>query len=212
MTVTLQVESRTETGKKLAKLRKSGKVPAVVYGPKHKTEMLSIDERSFVKMLKEAGESTIVTLRGLSTDIDVLVYDVAFDPQKGSYTHVDFYAVDKERVLTTEVPFEFVGEAPAAKQGGVLTKVLHGIEVTCKPQDLPQHIVVDVSALVDFETQIHVRDLEVPKNVTIENDGDDVVVLVQAVKEEAEEPVATLDMSAIEVEKKGKQETEEPAA
>lgn len=212
MTVTLQVEPRAEKGKQLAKVRKAGKVPAVVYGPKHATESISVDERAFAKTLKEAGESTIVTLTGLSGDIDVLVYDVAFDPEKGTYTHVDFYAVDKDRVLTTEIPLEFEGEAPAVKLGGVLTKVLHGVEVTCKPSDLPSHFSVDVSSLVDFESQIQVKDLQVGSGVTIENDPEEVIALVQEVVEETDEAPDAVDMSSIEVEKKGKQEAEGESA
>ncbi len=77
------------------------------------------------------------------------------------------------------------------------------------PQNLPKHISVDVTVLVDFEVQIHVKDLVIPAGVTLENDGEDVVALVQAVTEEAEAPVAVVDMSAIPVEKKGKTETEE---
>ncbi len=212
MTFSLAVENRTERGKQLAKLRALGKIPAIMYGPKEEAVPLTVDKVTFEKVLKQAGESSVITLSGLATPKDVLVQDVSFDPRRGGVIHIDFYAVEAGKEITVDVPLEFVGEAPAVKLGGTLTKVLQEIEVTCTPANLPQHINVDVSSLDDFEKQIHVRDLAIPANVTVENDQDDVVALVQAVTEEAEAPVAAIDMSAIEVEKKGKTEVvEEPA-
>jgi large subunit ribosomal protein L25 len=212
MTFSLTVEARDTKGKKLAALRAEGKLPGVVYGPKEKATPLLVDRAAFEKVLKDAGESSVITLEGLDTPKEVLVHDVAFDPTRGGATHVDFYAIEAGKELTLHVPLEFIGEAPALKQGGTLTKVLHEIEVTCVPANLPQHIDVDISALDSMEAQIHVKDLKIPAGVTVENDPEDVVVLVQAVVEEAEEAPAEIDMTAIEVEKKGKTEDEEAAA
>ncbi len=211
MTVTLQIEKRAITGKKLEKLRQEGKLPAVVYGPKQEAVLITLDKGNFEKMLKEAGESTVINLAGLDEEIEVLVHDVAFNPAKGGVMHVDFYAIEKGKEITVHVPLEFVGEAPATKTGGSLTKVLHEIEITCKPSALPQHIEVDVSGLDDFEKQIHVKDLVIPAGVKVGNDAEEVVALVQEVKEE-EEPEAPVDMDAVEVEAKGKTEEEENEA
>lgn len=213
MTFSLTVEARTERGKQLESLRGAGKLPAVMYGPKEESTPLTLDRIAFEKLFKEAGESSVIVLEGLSAPKEVLVHDVSFDPRRGGVIHVDFYAVEAGKEITVGVPLEFTGEAPAIKLGGTLTKVLYEVEVTAKPKDLPQHIAVDVSSLDDFEKRILVKDLSVPKGVTIENDPEDVVVLVQAVEEEKEEPVAPVDMAAIEVEEKGKKEEEaEPQA
>ncbi len=209
MTFTLTVESRAQRGKQVSALRSAGKLPAVMYGPKEESTPLTLDKIEFEKVLKQAGESSVIVLKGLAKDKEVLVHEVSFDPLRGGATHVDFYAVEAGKEITIHVPLEFVGEAPATKRGGTLTKALHEIEVTCTPSNLPQHIDVDVSSLDDFEKQIQVKDLVVPKGVKIENDLEDVIALVQAVEEEAEAPVEAVDMNAIEVEKKGK--TEEPA-
>lgn len=206
MTVTLHAEKRTARGKKLEALRKEGKLPAVIYGPKEEATALMLEKAAFDKVFKEAGESTVIVLEGLGDEKEVLVHDVAFDAAKGGAIHVDFYAIEKGKEVTVDVPLEYIGEAPAVKKGGSLTKVLHQVEVTCKPAALPQQIEVDVSALVDFETQIHVRDLNAGAGVTIENDPDEVVALVQEVEEEVEETPAEVDMDAIEVEEKGKKE------
>jgi len=209
MTFTLTVAERTERGKQVSALRTAGKLPAVMYGAKEEATPLTLDKIEFEKVLKQAGESSIIVLKGLAKDKEVLVQEVSFDPMRGGATHVDFYAVEAGKEITIHVPLEFIGEAPATKRGGTLTKVLHEVEVTCTPANLPQHLDVDVSTLDDFEKQIHVKDLVAPKGVKIENDAEEVIALVQAVEEEAEAPVEAVDMSAIEVEKKGK--TEEPA-
>lgn len=212
MTLTLSVTKREERGKATQKLRTDGKIPAVVYGPKQEATPVTLDKIAFDKVFGEAGESSIIKLEGIDGTPEVLVHDVAFDPVKGGASHVDFYAIEAGKELTTDVPLEFIGEAPAIKLGGTLTKALHEVEVTCLPSKLPQHIDVDVSTLVDFASQIHVRDLVIPAGVTVSNDPDEVVALVQEVTEEVEETPEAVDMSAIEVEKKGKEETEEEEA
>ncbi len=208
MTVKLDVTQRTTRAEAV---RKAGNIPAVVYGPKQEPLSISVDKSIFEKLLKEAGESTIINLVGLGEELEVLVHDVAFNPAKGGVEHVDFYAIEKGKEITVHVPLEFIGEAPATKTGGSLTKVLHEIEVTCKPSALPQHIEVDVSGLDTFEKQIHVKDLVVPNGVKVENDKEEVVALVQEVQEEPEPEATQVDMDAVEVEAKGKSEEGEAA-
>jgi large subunit ribosomal protein L25 len=171
--------------------------------------LVSVPKAVLEKTVHEAGESTIIVLEGIGAPVEVLIHDVAFNARKGGIEHVDFYAIEAGKEITVDVPLEFVGEAPAVKLGGSLTKVLHEVEVTCAPKDLPQHIDVDVSVLVDFDSQIHVRDLVLPKGVKVENDADDVVALVQEVEEDTSDEPAAIDMAAVAVEKKGKTETEE---
>lgn len=208
MTFSLNVEQRVVKGKSLASARKGGKLPAVMYGPKDEAVSLMLDRIAFEKMFKETGESSVITLMGLATPKDVLVHDVAFDNRKGGIIHVDFYAVEAGKEITVSVPLEFVGEAPATKHGGTLTKVLHEVEVTAIPTNLPKEIVVDVSVLDDFEKQIHISDLVLPPQVTLEHEADEVVALVQPVEEEVGAE-GTVSMDAIEVEKKGKVATAE---
>jgi len=198
MTITLNVEKRE--GKP-----KEGQVPAVVYGPKQEPISLCIDRQTFEKTLEEAGESSVISLEGLGDSVEVLVHDVAFNPVKGGVQHVDFYAIERGKELTTNVPLEFIGEAPATKSEGVLTKALHEVEITCRPSALPRHIEVDVSTLATFDDVIRVKDLVMPEGVKIESDLEETVALVTPVKEEVEEP-DTVDMDSIEVEQKGKAE------
>lgn len=210
MTVSLNVTSR-DASKKAAQLRKEGMIPGVVYGPKQEPVLVGIEKKVFDKVFKQAGESTVLELTGLAKPVEALVKEVAFDPMKGGIVHVDFYAIEQGKEITATIPLHFIGEAPASKLGAVLNKVLHEVEVTCMPAKLPSHIDVDVSVLQNIEDQLHVSDLIVPSGVKIEADADDVVIIAGAPAEEEVEPVAPVDMSAIEVEKKGKTE-EEPEA
>lgn len=208
MTITLKAEKRTVKGKQLHKLRQAGKLPAVIYGPKQEATAIALDGKEFEKLFKDAGESSVMVLSGVLDGTEVLVQDVSYDVIKGYISHVDFYAIEKGKEVTVNVALEFIGEAPAIKLGGSLTKALHEIQVTCQPSKLPHEIIVDVSGLNTFEDHIRVKDLDIPAGVKVEADPEDTVALVTEVKDEPEEPV-TVDMDAIEVEAKGKEKTEE---
>jgi len=210
MTITLPVTER-DNATTVDKLRASGTVPAVVYGPKQEPIHITIDAKEFDKIRKEAGESTIVELTGLKEPVEVLIKEVEFNPVRQQVMHADFYAVERGKEMTVNVALEFVGEAPVeASREGTVTKVLHEVEVTCMPRNLPSHIEVDISSLVEVSDKVHVSDLEIPEGVKLETDPEDSVAVVSAAKEEVEEEeVAEVDMDAIEVEQKGKEETEE---
>jgi large subunit ribosomal protein L25 len=213
MTLTLNATLRDARGKKNEALRTAGEMPAVVYGPKYESQSIVINAHEFSKVLKEAGESTIITLSGVGKDADVLIHDVDVDPVTGEVRHADLYAIESGKTLHLRVPIEFVGESPAVKQGAVITKVLHDIEIEALPKDLPQHITVDVSVLANVHDMIHVKDLVLPAGVVVKENPEEIVAVASEVKEEVDEAPTAIDMSAIEVEKKGKTETEEePAA
>lgn len=211
MEMILEAQTRAEKGKQLKGLRANGVLPGVVYGPKEAAAPLSLSRAAFEKLFSQAGESTVITLKGLGGDKDVLVHDVAYDPVTGHALHVDFYAIEAGKPIQVNIPIEFEGEAPVLKGDATLAKVLHEIEVECLPRNLPQHFTVDVSSLAAIGDSIHVRDIKAPAGVTILTGADDVIVVANAVVEETEAPAA-LDMAAIEVEQKGKKEEEGEAA
>lgn len=207
MTIKLPVEKRDG---KAASVRKSGQVPGIVYGPKQEPIPVKIDGNTFAKVLDEAGEATIINLDGLGDTIEVLIHDVAFDAARGGVEHVDFYAIERGKELTTNVPLEFVGEAPATKTGATVNKALYEVEVTCRPSDLPAHIEVDISTLVDEESQIKLGDLTIPAGVTVSGEPDWMVATISAAREEEPEDTeaGSVDMDAVAVETKGKEATE----
>lgn len=208
MTITLNVEKREETGKHLRRLRNSGNVPAVLYGRREVSTPIKLSTKEFTKAFKEAGESSVIILSGLDDNKEVLIHSVDTDPIKGDILHVDFYAIEKGKKVTVDVPLVFIGEAPAIKLGGSLTKALHEIEVTAEASNLPHEIEVDVSSLETFEDHIRVKDLVLPKNVEVENDPEEAVAMVSEDKEEVEEETEAVDMDAVEVEEKGKKDEE----
>ncbi len=206
--LTLEVKKR-ENSEKPAALRRSGRLPAVMYGKGIETTPVSIDARAFGKLFREAGESTVIGIEGLGEEKQALIHDVAFDPVTSTPVHADFYLIAKGQLVTVEVPIEFVGISPAVKDlGGILVKVIHELEIEVDPKELPHNIPVDISKLATFEDKILVKDLPLPPSAKPSIPLDEVVVMVAEAKEEVIEDTPAPDISQIEVEKKGKKEEE----
>jgi large subunit ribosomal protein L25 len=209
MTITLNAQTREATGKEAGRaLAAVGRIPAVVYGPKQDATSISLEAGEFKKILRDAGESSVISLTGLGADMQVLIHDVDFDPVTNLPRHADLYAIEKGAKVEVAVPLSFIGEAPAVKLGMNIVKVMHELEIEADPANLPHEIEVDMSALAAEGDQIRVSDLKIPAGVTVKVDGEEVVALAQAIEEEKEEDSAAPDMDSIEVEGKGK-ETEE---
>jgi len=212
MTLMIKAEKREIKGKKLAEYRLAGKLPVVIYGPKEKPVNFFIDRAEFEKVFRQAGESTVITVETPDGKKDVLVHDVTYHHVADQIIHVDFYAIEKDKKVEVGIPLSFVGESPAVKGlGGNLVKVLHEITVSALPKDLPHELEVDITSLVDFDSQIQLKDIKLPVGVEAVGEVDEVVALVEVAREEeAEEEVETTpDFDAIKVEKKGKKEEEE---
>ena len=204
---TLTVEKRQALGKAARRLRASGMVPAVLYGRHEPSTPITTALRDFEKVWSEAGESGIVRLTGLGEEKDVLIYAVDMDPVLEKPRHVDFYAVEKGQKVQVAVPIEFVGVSTAVRDlGGVLTKVLHELEVEAEPAALPHHIVADISLIVALDEALTVADLAIPSGVEVLADRSDVVAIVSLAEEEPVAEATPIDFAAIEVEKKGKEE------
>ncbi len=212
MTIVLTAETRTEKKKKSGLLLAADKLPAVVYGPKQEPLVISVPLREFARILREEGESSVIELSGVTpSPIKVLIHDLFVDPVTNLPRHVDFYAIEKGAKVEIAIPLTYIGEAPAVKENGSIVKVLHELEIEAAPENLPHEIEVDVSTLEKIGDQILVSSLKIPAGVTVKNDPEEVVALAQEIKAEEEE-TAPVDMSAIEVEQKGKTEEEGEAA
>lgn len=203
--LTLPVEKRDKDAATLSAVRLAGFIPGVVYGAHHESTPISIDAKAFGKILKEAGEATIVSLSGLGAALPTLIHDVTYDPLKSLPIHVDFYAVTKGEKVEVAIPLSYIGESAAVEAGANLVKVLHEVEVKADPMSLPHAIEVDLSMLKEINDQIHAKDLVLPHGVELMLEPEEVIALVQEVVEEKEE-AAPADISSVEVEKKGKEE------
>ncbi len=208
--ITIQGTVRSKTDR-LDVVRANGMTPAVVYGAGTPSTSLSVPAQQFIKVFKEAGESEIVTLELEGKKLNVLIHEVQWHPVRDMVMHADFYVVDMNKEIEVAVPIEFTGVSEAVKLGGVLVKVMHELEIKSMPNNLPHEIMVDISALVNLHDQIHVKDLKMPAGVEVLNDGDDVICIAEPAGEEMVEDAAPIDLSSIEVEKKGKKEEAEDA-
>lgn len=205
----LKLKAQKRDDKKtVEEIRAEGLVPGVVYGPKQEAISFSVKEIDFKKAYEEAGESTLVSLELDGEEIDTLIHDIQFDPIKGGVLHFDLYAVERGKKLQVNVALVFEGISPAEKNlGGLLVKVMHEVEVECLPRNLPSELNVNLEKLVDFDSQIHAKDIQLPEGVELVTEPDEVIALVKEAKEEViEDSVDAPDMDSIEVEQKGKGE------
>ncbi len=218
---TLEAQPRVPGTKNDARrVRREGKIPAVLYGAGKDAAALSVDPRQVLRILHSAsGHNTIFDL---SLDGDertkAMIVDWQFEPIKGKLLHIDLKRIAMDQKLTVMVPIVLRGEAAGVKQqGGILEQVLREVEIQCLPGDIPASIEADVSELV-FGKVLRVADLPHSEKFKILTDENQTVAHVITVKEEvapAPEAVAA-EAGAVaaepEVIKKGKQETEEEGA
>ena len=172
--------------KKSQALRDAGLIPAVFYGPKEEAMPIEVDARDFEKVWRETGGSAIVVLKGVGDDKEALIHEVDVHPITGAPRHADLYVIERGKKITVQIPFEFVGEAPAEKAGHTVIKVMHEVEIEVRPSELPQHLEVDTSALKEIGDHISVKDIKLPESGEFVTDENETIV---AVKEAAEEEV-----------------------
>ncbi|MGI6348069.1 MAG: 50S ribosomal protein L25 [Patescibacteria group bacterium] len=154
-------------------------LPGVVYAPDIETMMIKFKTNDFIKAYTEVGESSLLTLKLADQEFKVLVKDVQRDVIKDHFIHVDFYKVDMNKEVSTEIPLEFVGESKAVRElNAQLNKNIDFVSVECLPQDLVSVIEVDISALSEFGDSIHIKDLVLPSGIKVLNHPDDAVVSV----------------------------------
>ncbi len=187
--ISLQATIRTQLGKKTKSIRNLGKIPAVVYGPKEKNVSLTVDEKEFKKVLRVAGESSLIELViDEKEKRPVLIQEIQKDPVSDKIIHIDFYQADLKEEVEVAIPLVFEGVAPAEKElGGTLNKNMLEIEVKALPMNLPHEIKVNVEGLKTFEDHIMVKDLVLPANVTVLKNPEEIVAQVlppQKVEEE----------------------------
>lgn len=193
----------------VSKMRAEGLIPAVVYGPKFANTSVSLNYQDFIRLYNKHGETTLIGLDIDGKVTNVMIHDMDLDPVSNKVQHIDFYAPEAGKKVHASVPLEFTGESAAVRAGANLVKVLHEIEVEALPENLPHHIEVDLSKIATIDDVVTVGDLKLPAGVTTKMEADEVVASAVEVKEEVE--TAPVDLSKIEVEKKGKTEEAEAA-
>jgi len=205
--IKVEVQRRTPGGKNAnRRLRSSGQIPAVVYGPGKQSVAIMVYPQNVTDILRsESGRNTIFTVSVDGKErANAMVKDYQRDPVKGKLIHVDFLEIAMDQLLELTVNIEIVGEPIGVKlDGGIMDIVTRAIEVECLPADIPESIKVDVSHL-KINDYIRVKDLPADPKVKIFSDGEIVLVtIVPPIKEEVpvEAPAEGVEPEVI---KKGK--------
>jgi len=219
--VVLKASAREGLGKEQCKkMRREGKIPAVVYKDGKKGLSVHIDTKELWHVLHtEAGENVIINMdisdAGKHKKKTVIVKEVQHDPLTDRFVHVDFHEISLTEKLKVSVPVVVKGEAAGVKEeDGILTQIMWEIEVECLPTDIPEHIDVHVDEL-RINDAIHIKDITPPRGVVFLAEPDEVIVSVEPPKEEevVEEAVEGAEgAEEPEVIKKGKKEEEEEGA
>jgi large subunit ribosomal protein L25 len=181
--LTLDVKAR-DSKESPDDIRKRGLVPAIFYGGKESATPISVDALKFDRVFRQAGETTIVTLKGDGLEKDTLIHDVQVHPVTGKPLHADFYVLEKGKKITINIPLEFEGAAPAEKLGHIIVKALHEIEIEVAPQELPHNLPVDISKLENVGDHILVSQIPLPPSAELKTGADEIVVSVIEFKEE----------------------------
>jgi len=214
----LKAEKRTIIGKRVKGLRREGLIPAVLYGPKTVPLPIQCDQRELQRILARAGGTNLISLK--IDDAGKPKMALAREVQRDSITnelyHVDFYQVVMTEKVKAEVNIIFAGQPLAVQQNvAMLLQGTDSVEIECLPGDLIHSIEVDLSTLVEIDDAVYVKDLQVPENIAILTDGDELVAKVQRLRvaevEEVEVEMAPEEVEVIAKEAKGAEEEAEPA-
>ncbi len=189
--VVLKAEKREVIGKQVKALRRSGKLPAVIYGRHTEPMIVSLDSHTASLVLGKLTSSSLVTIEVDGTEYPSLVREKQRDYIKNRLLHVDFLAVSLNEAIRANVVVNFVGVSGAVKDyNAVLVTNLQSLEIECLPTDLPERIDVDITALVRPGDGIRVRDVKVADNVRVLNDPDTMVAVATFAKVEEEAAAA----------------------
>ena len=212
--VTLEVTRREHTGKEVAKkLRREGKVPAVVYGGHKEPVAITVDRKAVTELVTkgEHGIRSVFLLKMAGTDQQrhAMIKEITIDPISRRMEHIDFVRVVMDEKIKVTVPVHIVGTAIGVKEGGLLDFQVRDLHLECMPTAIPDAIDVDVTPLNGHE-YYRVKDLKLPEGVKVLEDPERVVVGVTHARAEVAEAAieGAVAVAEPEVIKKGKPEEE----
>lgn len=174
--LTLTLEPRSITGKKVKHLRANGQVPVSICGRGVTPENFVTDAKIFGKVYQAAGKSALIELQTPSGMLQAFIRQIQRHPISNVWLHCDFRVVDMKVAMTADVPIVLIGENELVERGrGITNLILSSLHVRALPGDLPQNIDVDIARLIDFGTVLHVSDLQLPENVEVLTPADEAV-------------------------------------
>ena len=187
--ITVTLEPRATTGKKVKLLRQAGIIPVHLYGAGIDSRTLQCQRATLIKVLALAGGNTpvTVTVEGDSDEHLAFVREVQWDPIRGDLVHVDFLRAEATRRVTAEVPVIFTGDSPGARlANGTVVQQLRSVVVEALPLDMPGQLVVDLAILTEPTGVVRVGDLDMPEDTTLISDADGVVARIEVARVEEE--------------------------
>jgi len=203
MDLELTLEAREAHGKGNKRLRREGIVPGVVFGKGEPSTPVQVDAKTFETLYRAAGRTSVVQIKmpGQSGATSGIIKSVQRNPLSGGAIHVDIFLVNLKTEMEIDVPLVFVGESPAVEEtGGTLLHNLSSLHVKALPNDIPHEITVDISVLKTLDVAIHVRDLNLNRDlVQVLTDGDMLVATVVPPRTE-DEPETVVVAEGEEVE------------
>jgi len=207
MALTMKAEERLVQSKgDLRKLREQGKVPGVVYGKNiGKPTAIAVDEKELQSLLRTHPNAVLEMEVPSAGRQPVMMTSVQRDPLSRHLLHIDFHQINMNEEVKTQAPLILVGDSVGVREGGILSVLLHELEIQCLPDRIPEGIEVDVSALQVGENLL-VGDLKLPEGVETRMDDKQVVVTVLAPQKE------TVDEDAEAAEPAAEDAKEAPAA
>jgi large subunit ribosomal protein L25 len=203
--VAIEAQLRNDAGKGIArKLRRAGKTPGVLYGPKAQPISLSVDTHEFYKLLNSAGGEPLLFTLNLKGNEDnsahsALVKDLQLHPVRDKILHIDFYEVYMDEEVEVEVPITAVGRAKGVEiDMGILEIIQRTVKISCLPSAIPRDIQVDVSKL-GLGDVIHVSDITLPEGIRLMDEPETTLMTVVASRaEEKEEKTEAEEETGIE--------------
>lgn len=208
-TIALKAETRKSKGNSPARaLRREGKVPAILYGPKTEPSMISLNAYDLELVMKKGGLGrtvfNLVVDEG-TTSRPVMIKEMQRHPLNKAVLHVDLYEVSMDRKLRVRVPVIVTGKAVGVENGGVLQIIRRELEVYCLPNEIPDNVTIDVTSL-DIGNAVHVEDISMPGNVEIPHETNFTVLTVSATRREAEAGAEAAAGEAVAAEGEAKKE------
>ena len=191
--IELQTTVRQSTGNSPARsLRRAGQIPAVLYGPKMETVLLSVNIKDLEQVFKQGNAFQVilnlVIQNGKKVTKAAMVKELQTHPVSGHFIHIDFYEIDMKRQINVMVPIITKGLSVGVESGGMLNIVRREIELLCLPGDIPEAVEIDITNL-DIGDSIHIEDIPLGENVEVSADFNFTVVTVLSPTVEEEEVV-----------------------
>jgi len=181
----------------LNKARKSGKIPAQLYGKETAPMSVFLEGQDFIDVAKHITESMIIDLNLDGKKYPALMKEIQRETLSSKIVHIDFNIIERGQKLHVKVPLHLVGVAKGVREGGILEHAIHEIEVECEPDALPEKIEVDISGL-EANHALHLRDISIPKGVKLLTGLETVIAIIKFARAEAVEKPAEAEVAAAE--------------